>query len=138
MYSQRKVAGLLSFCALSIALAIALDAFGAHGLKKILSPERILVFEKANHYLLFQNLALLLLLNLNNTKNLSYLPTAINILLAGVWIFCISLYLASFKELPGCSSFSKFGIVAPVGGTLMILAWVLIFLSFLKHKKNSQ
>ena len=41
---------MISLAALSIGLATALGAFGAHGLRNVLSPDRLEVFETAVKY----------------------------------------------------------------------------------------
>ncbi|HNH21312.1 MAG TPA: DUF423 domain-containing protein, partial [Ferruginibacter sp.] len=52
--------GFLQTAAVLGALAVALGAFGAHGLKKILEPDQLLVFETAVRYQFYHTGAILL------------------------------------------------------------------------------
>lgn len=117
-----------------IGLAVALDAFGAHGLKKMVSPDRIEVFSKANKYLLNQNLALLALLFFSQSMKFQLFFKSMNLLSIGTFIFSISLYLLTFKNLENMSYLDQFKWTAPIGGTIMVLAWGLITFSLLKNK----
>ena len=111
--SSTAVAG-----ALLLALGVGLGAFGAHGLKETLTPERLATFETAVRYQLFQGLGLLLLAALARSGKAA--PRAAAMVLAGTVIFSGSLYLL----VAGAPSW--FGAVAPIGGALMISGWLLV------------
>lgn len=136
MLNQRKTTLLFSICAFSIALAIALDAFGAHGLKKVLSEQKLDTFKTAGKYLLFQNLGVILILLLKNTDKFRIIDSAIYTLIAGTWIFSISVYLAAFSELNGLDNLKYAGAIAPIGGILMIASWVILGFGVLKSNKK--
>jgi uncharacterized membrane protein YgdD (TMEM256/DUF423 family) len=126
-----KKAALYSAC---IGIAVALDAFGAHGLKKLVDPDRIEVFSKANKYLLNQNIALLALLFFNQLMKRELFFKSMNLLSIGTFLFSISLYLLTFKNLENLSILDHFKWTAPIGGSLMVIAWCLIVYSFIKNQ----
>ena len=66
----------LSVAALSGLLAVALGAFGAHGLKAIISPEMLEVYKTGVQYQFYHTFALLaagILMNFNQSKALKWL-----------------------------------------------------------------
>ncbi len=103
--------------AVLLAIGVGLGAFGAHGLKETLTPERLATFETGVRYQLFQGLGLLLLAAMGRTGKPA--PRAAVAVLMGTIIFSGSLYLL----VAGAPSW--FGAVAPVGGALMIIGWLL-------------
>ncbi|MCC6817522.1 MAG: DUF423 domain-containing protein [Bacteroidia bacterium] len=136
MLTDKKFLILLAICTFNLALAVALGAFAAHGLKSILSVYKLGVFQKACEYLTFQSLGVVVLLLLKFNANLQlkiYIPI---MLLIGTYIFSISVGFTAFSELDGLALLSKAGIIAPIGGVLMILAWLLASLNLFKLAKN--
>ena len=121
-------------CALGICLSVVFGAFGSHALTRVLSPGKLEVFNKANHYLAIQSLGILILLALKSTTKYAISSAAIYILLAGMCLFCAALYLVSFSELEGMQGLRVFGIVAPFGGTAMVLGWALAATGFFRTK----
>ena len=102
-------------------LAVVLGAFGAHGLKKVLSPEAINTFETGVKYQMYHALFLMVLSTLNvvsdGTKNVVFYLTVI-----GVVLFSFSIYLLATNTLTSFD-FKKIGFITPLGGTLLILGW---------------
>ena len=136
MLDQLKTSRLLAFCAFSVALSIALDAFGAHGLKNILSEQKLEVFHKANRYLMLQSMGAFLILLLKSTNKFNIISQSVTTLLSGTWIFSLALYAVSFSEFNGLSFMKFAGAIAPVGGTLMIAAWLWLGKGLLSPIKN--
>ncbi|MFM6983158.1 MAG: DUF423 domain-containing protein, partial [Chitinophagaceae bacterium] len=123
-------------CAFSIAVSIALDAFGAHGLKNILSEQKLDVFHKANRYLMLQSMGAILILLLKSTNKFTIIPQSVTTLLRGTWIFSIALYAVTFSEFNGLSFLRYAGAVAPAGGVLMIFGWILLGKGLLSPLNN--
>lgn len=102
-------------------LAVILGAFGAHGLKKVLSPEEINTFETGVKYQMYHALFLILLgtvtIASEGTKKVVFYLTVI-----GVLLFSFSIYLLATNSLTSFD-FRKIGFVTPIGGTLLIAAW---------------
>jgi uncharacterized membrane protein YgdD (TMEM256/DUF423 family) len=109
--------------AISAGLAVALGAFGAHGLEGLLSEQRLGTFETAARYQMFHALGLLVIAALG-TKACRAAPW----LLAGSIIFSGSLYLLVASDA------GWWGAVAPVGGILQIGGWAYLAVLLLKER----
>jgi uncharacterized membrane protein YgdD (TMEM256/DUF423 family) len=117
--------------AILVMLAIILGAFGAHGLKDKVSPERIATFEVGVRYQFYIGLAMLIL-GFNEEKlGFSLKPTFL-LLLIGVLFFSVSIYFLAIQEILG-ASLKFLGPITPIGGLLMIIGF-LIFLVKLMRK----
>lgn len=126
MKTNKKLLLLGAFFAFS---AVALGAFGAHGLKNILTPDLLGVYETAVRYQMYHALAILILAALpmlNNQKK--------NIIgwcfTFGIILFSGSLY---FLALTGIKNL---GIITPLGGIAFLIGWCIFFLAALKMKKE--
>ncbi|PZR18882.1 MAG: DUF423 domain-containing protein [Flavobacterium psychrophilum] len=115
------------------AIAIVLGAFGAHGLKKLISPESIAVFETGVKYQMYHALFLLFLgttaLVSDKVKN-----TILWLVVIGVAFFSGSIYFLACNNLFSFD-FKKFGFITPIGGLLLIGAWITLFLHLIKQKR---
>ncbi len=114
-------------------LAVVLGAFGAHALGNRLGPEQLHSYETATHYLFMHALALLLITGLGNlfpdTRLIAYSGGA---MLAGTLLFSGSIYLLLLTGLRQLGPFNL-GLVTPLGGTILIVGWLLLFIAALKH-----
>ena len=104
------------------AVGVMIGAFGAHALKPMLTASgRFETFETGVRYQFYHAIALVLIGILAKyipSKTLSYSGYCI---LAGVLIFSGALYTICFTGL------NVFGAVAPIGGTLLVIGWLLMF-----------
>jgi uncharacterized membrane protein YgdD (TMEM256/DUF423 family) len=109
----------LAVAGLLLALATVLGAFGAHGLKAQLSPDRMEIYETAVRYHFFHALGLLgigLTLRFVDTRPIRW---AALLILAGVVLFSGSLYALTFGAP------RALGIVTPpLGGLALISGWI--------------
>lgn len=106
----------ISIAALNLAIAVALGAFGAHGIKSMVGPQQLEWWHTATLYLFIHALGLLvvgLLIRLNYTTQ----ATAW-LLQIGVIIFAGSLFAMTL----GAPRW--FGAITPIGGVLMIIGWL--------------
>ena len=97
-------------------LAVALGAFGAHGLKTMLSPQALQTWQTAFEYHIYHSLGLILIALL-----LDSLPKArISgwFMLAGIILFSGSLYLLAL------SGIKMLGMITPLGGLCFLAAWL--------------
>jgi uncharacterized membrane protein YgdD (TMEM256/DUF423 family) len=108
---------LAAFGMLLLAAGIALGAFGAHGLKNIATEKYVDVFETGVRYQVYTALGLIVL-SLFGEK--LFRPSLL--IIAGMWIFSVSLYFLSLNETWG-SFLKKLGAITPIGGLLMIAGW---------------
>ena len=127
---ERKIT---SIAALMGMTAIILGAFGAHALKKQLSVEQLNAFETGVKYQMYHAL-FLLFLGLNSFLNEKAKKTIFLLVIFGVIFFSGSIYLLTIKPITGID-FKFIGIVTPIGGALLILAWSILFWNIWKSKK---
>ena len=109
------------FCALSVALG----AFAAHGLKQILLPDALAVFETGVRYQFFHSIALVITGILYQVANQKYCLWAGRLFVIGILLFSISLYTLSLL-LP---DFRWIGAITPLGGLSFIFGWLVLLLS---------
>ena len=94
-------------------LAVALGAFGAHGLQPLLMEKGTLpIWEKAASYHLIHAVVLLVLASRVELPKL-----ASNLILAGVVIFSGSLYVLAVTGI------HKLGMITPIGGVCLLAGW---------------
>src|SRR4051794_33852168 len=108
--------------AILMALAVALGAFGAHGLRDRLDAYSMGVYEKAVFYHFVHALGILLVALLARVNAIPLrAQTLIGwLLLAGIVLFSGSLYTLAI------SGVRALGAVTPLGGLAFIAAWVLL------------
>lgn len=113
--------------------AIILGAFGAHALKKQLSVEQLTAFETGVKYQMYHAL-FLLFLGLNSLLDEKAKKMVFQLVIFGVIFFSGSIYLLTTKAITGVD-FKFIGIVTPIGGALLILAWGILFWNICKVKR---
>jgi uncharacterized membrane protein YgdD (TMEM256/DUF423 family) len=117
-----------AIAAFLLALAVALGAFGAHGLKNHLDAYLMSVWEKAVFYQFVHALGLLLtglaaragVLNASAANRVGWL------LLAGIVLFSGSLYALALSRMV------VLGALTPVGGLCFIAAWLWLGVELLR------
>ncbi|MEX2541929.1 MAG: DUF423 domain-containing protein [Trueperaceae bacterium] len=105
------------------AVAVGLGAFGAHGLREVLTPDRLATFETAVRYQMYHALGLLAAAALGARA----VPAA-PWLLAGSLMFSGSLYLLVSTDT------GWWGAVAPIGGLLQIAGWLILAVTMLRPR----
>jgi len=110
--------------------AVALGALGAHALKEILSDNQLHSFETGVRYQLFHAITLLMLA-LNTEKFNHHLNKSLKLMTTGICLFSFSIYLLSIQDAIGVS-LSVLGPITPIGGLLLICAWLILFFSIKK------
>jgi len=127
---ERKIT---SVAALMGITAIILGAFGAHALKKQLSVEQLESFETGVKYQMYHAL-FLLFLGMNTFLNEKVKKTVFQLVIFGVFFFSGSIYLLTTKAITGVD-FKFIGIVTPIGGVLLIMAWSFLFWNVWRAKR---
>lgn len=115
---------------LLIVLGIVLGAFGAHGLKEVVTPEKVASYEVGVRYQIYHGLALLILA-LNASKMGGSLKVFLILILAGVTLFSGSIYLLALNDILS-ADLSFLGPITPIGGVLMIMGWGVLLRQFIK------
>lgn len=114
------------------ALAVALGAFGAHGLKKIVDPDTVSIYQTGVQYQMYHALALFALGLLAERYASSLLHYAGFLFIGGIVLFSGSLYLiASFKAMNKAIP-TVIGIMTPIGGALFIFGWIILLLALIR------
>ena len=109
-----------AICGLS---GVAMGAFGAHGLKAVLSDEMLQVYKTAVDYQMWHALGLgMIALIQMQTSDVVILKWAGWMMLIGVILFSGSLYLLAILEM------KWLGIITPLGGVCFILSWLIFLL----------
>jgi uncharacterized membrane protein YgdD (TMEM256/DUF423 family) len=114
-------------------VAIILGAFGAHALKKVLTPEQLISFETGVRYQMYQAFFLFFLATQNDIQEKTK-KTIFTLILSGTLFFSGSIYLLSTTGITGVN-FKPIGFITPIGGLLLIIAWGILGYSILKSRK---
>jgi len=114
-------------------IGIILGAFATHGLKPMLTPEAVNSFETGVKYQIYHALLFLIL---GNMKELGQRISnwVFYMVMCGVLLFSGSIYLLSTNALTSFD-FSVIALITPLGGSLLILAWTILLIHFVKLKK---
>ncbi len=112
--------------------SIILGAFGAHLLKELISVEAQQTFETGVRYQMYH--AILLLFVGNSVLIRQWAKKQIYFLtLLGVILFSGSIYGLATNVLT-TFDFKTIGFITPIGGLLLIMSWIIIFINLLKMK----
>jgi len=111
---------IMTLGAMAAFLGVALGAFGAHALRARLSEQLLGTWETAVQYHLVHALGLLVVgLTLLHTGPTPLLRWSAGFMLAGMVLFSGSLYILCL------SGVRWLGAITPLGGTALLIAWVL-------------
>ncbi len=108
---------------------IALGAFGAHGLKNVLSDDMLSIFHTGVQYHIYHALGLLFigLLLLHYSKS-RLIELSGWLMLLGIVLFSVILYVMSLTEL------RILGMITPFGGASFMIAWIVLAVALWKEK----
>lgn len=126
--------GYLKTAALLGAVSVALGAFGAHGLKKLVPAETVSTFETGVRYQFYHVFALLIVAILFTTFSQRWLKNAAICFLTGIVLFSGSLYLLTVLKATDTVGLSGIGAITPIGGVFFIAGWLCMFRSFFAGK----
>ncbi|MFN0158801.1 MAG: DUF423 domain-containing protein [Bacteroidota bacterium] len=104
--------------AISAAIGVTAGAFGAHGLKSVLSTEMLSVYETAVRYQMYHAFGLIVAGLLPSTS--AWTNRAGMLFVAGTILFSGSLYVLTLTGM------KWLGAITPIGGICFILGWVCI------------
>ncbi|MEL6638604.1 MAG: DUF423 domain-containing protein [Bacteroidota bacterium] len=110
-------------------LAVVLGAFAAHALENLIAAPRIEIFETGVRYQFYHSFALLFLALLYDHLPANWLNWAGRFFLIGIFGFSGSLYLLALRDVLGIAHWWWLGPITPIGGTLFIVGWAVLFLS---------
>jgi len=119
------------------AIAVALGAFGAHGLKKIVPAETVQAFQTGVQYQMYHALAILLTGVLYDKCYPKFVRIAGILFIIGIILFSGSLYLITAGKAAEITSLDKAGIITPFGGVAFITGWLFLFVAAIKKTERS-
>jgi uncharacterized membrane protein YgdD (TMEM256/DUF423 family) len=120
----------LSFVGIFGATGVAAGAYGAHALSQQLSPYLLNVFQTAVLYQLIHALALLgIVALLSQSLRSKALLISAGLMVIGTVLFSGSLYLLTLSSW-------RVGLITPLGGFLLISAWIMLLIAGFTHKKH--
>ena len=105
-------------------LAVAFGAFGAHGLEKMVTPERLVTWEKGVRYQMYHALALFII-----SWALVQYPEQAKTLINAAWAFIVGIAFFSgslyFLVLTGTLKLGPINLayITPLGGVAFVLGW---------------
>jgi uncharacterized membrane protein YgdD (TMEM256/DUF423 family) len=108
-------------------LAVALGAFGAHGLEGKLSDHYLGVWQKAVQYQMFHAGGLLVIGLLGMKISGSLINWSGWLMLIGIILFSGSLYILAVTQI------KILGAITPLGGVSFLAAWVLMIMAANKY-----
>lgn len=127
MIINDKTKMFLAIASFMMALAISLGAFGAHGLKSILDEYMLKVYNTGIQYHFYNTLGLFIATFIYALKPQSRrIYISLWLILIGMIIFSFSLYALTILNMP------ILGAITPIGGTLLIIAWLMLTYGILK------
>lgn len=128
--SRRVLAFPLVAGAFLALLAVMAGAFGAHGLRNLVSERGLEVFQTAVTYQIYHSIALVLLALLaGQGLPRKLLGWSAGFFLAGILLFSGSLYLLVLTDI------RWIGPITPLGGVCFMLGWALLITSGLRRNK---
>src|ERR1035437_5447154 len=118
--------------ALSAFIGVGMGAFGAHGLKTVISPEMLTIYQTGVTYQMWHALGLIgIALIHQQAADSKLLHWAGWLMFAGILLFSGSLYgLALLNH-------TWLGMITPFGGICFLTAWLLITLFAAKNIRSS-
>ncbi len=107
-------------------LAVALGAFGAHGLEGKISNQALSVWEKAVNYQMFHTVSIFI-------TALAYAKFETTTFLTSGWLFILGVLLFSGSLYTYSLTGTKiFAMITPFGGITFLIGWVVLGYAFLK------
>lgn len=107
------------------ATAVMLGAFGAHGLKKIVSETSLQIFETGVRYQMYHAFGLMIAAIIFNSSIQKRIVLAGRLFITGILIFSGSLYFLALTA----DRFRFVGAITPIGGVCFIAGWILLFMA---------
>jgi len=113
-------------------LAVALGAFGAHGLKKLVNADTVGIYQTGVQYQMYHALALLAVGLLAERLSGSLANYSGIFFIGGIVLFSGSLYLIASLRAMNKDVSPAVGIMTPIGGLLFIIGWVLLLIALVR------
>jgi uncharacterized membrane protein YgdD (TMEM256/DUF423 family) len=109
-----------------LALGVLIGAFGAHGLKNIILPEKLVTFETGIRYHFYHSIGLMILGLVQQQFPTLRLVIAHWAFFIGVLLFSFNCYFYAITDI------KAFALVVPLGGFLFTIGWITLMNQLLK------
>ena len=127
MILNNKIKIFFAIASFMMALGIALGAFGAHALKSILDEYFLKIYNTGIQYHFYNTLGLFAATFIYALKpDSKKIFISLWLIIIGMIIFSFSLYFLAILNMP------ILGAITPIGGTLLIIAWLTLAYGILK------
>ena len=127
MILNNKIKIFFAIASFMMALGIALGAFGAHALKSILDEYFLKIYNTVIQYHFYNTLGLFAATFIYALKpDSKKIFISLWLIIIGMIIFSFSLYFLAILNMP------ILGAITPIGGTLLIIAWLTLTYGILK------
>jgi uncharacterized membrane protein YgdD (TMEM256/DUF423 family) len=113
-----------------LGLGVLFGAFGAHGLKSIVSPDKLVTFETGVRHQFYHGFALILLGLYAEVFQDSKISFVMNAFWVGILLFSFNCYFYVLTEI------KTFAMIVPLGGVLFTLGWFKFAWQIYKRKVN--
>lgn len=113
--------------------AVALGAYGAHGLKPLIGPENVTIWEKGVQYQQYHSLAIVLCYLLLKGEPSTYVRNAAVCFVTGIFCFSGSLYLLAVRGLVPVPT-AIVGPITPLGGLFFLAGWSFLLAEAFRKK----
>jgi uncharacterized membrane protein YgdD (TMEM256/DUF423 family) len=110
---------------------VALGAFGAHGLKSMVTPELLDVFKTGTQYQMYHTFALVSVGILAEKYPAKVFTISGWLFVAGVALFSGSLYALALIQV------RQIGLITPFGGLCFLAGWISMGMGIAKIKKEN-
>ena len=117
------------------ALTVVLGAFGSHGLKDKVNEYTLGIFETAVRYQFYHVFALLAVGLLFQSYNNGWMLWSGRLFIAGIILFCGSLYLLTYFLMNNNESMKWLGAITPFGGLCFIAGWVCMAVGIIVNRQ---
>lgn len=109
-------------------LAVAVGAFGAHALKGIIPPERMVIFETGNKYHFYHTIMSLIAIYFSEFTDNRIWKWASGFFLIGIVFFSFSLYALAITGI------KILGAITPFGGVCFLVGWAFILFASIQSR----
>jgi uncharacterized membrane protein YgdD (TMEM256/DUF423 family) len=118
------------------ALAVALGAFGAHGLKQLVTPEKVEIFKTGVQYQFNHALGIAIMALVSQFIESPWLRRSAICFSLGILFFSGSLYLLTLFVVLNIEGGKWVGAITPIGGVFFLLGWIFLTIAISKSEKD--
>ena len=116
---------LVAGCAF-LAMAVLIGAFGAHGIKSMVTAEKLVTFETGVRYHFYHAFGLVMVAIAQQSFPGIRLNSSFYAFIVGILLFSFNCYFYVLSDV------KTFAMIVPVGGLMFVLGWVLFAWNALK------